>query len=255
MCKTHYLDRMETDEIAKLVDEVVNVPSEKLLSTEIVRDEQYYQVTRKLEITLDDGEQIFTNDYYELTDYDIEIYDYSTLKDMSKKWRKVMFQKFGNTYAQTFLTGEKPDMSNTIPVNVIVSDSAKLPKYAHATDAGIDLCAQQNVTIPPHETMLVPTGVAFELPEDCVGMLCIRSSVALKQGICLANGVGIIDSGYRDEVKAALHNMTDHEVEIHAQDRICQLVVTRFVPIDCHPTATLSDSDRGLGGFGSTGKK
>lgn len=138
-------------------------------------------------------------------------------------------------------------------LNVHLTDDAPLPKHPKAGDAGLDLTARETVTIQPHETYLMPTGVAVEIPFGYVGLLCPRSGMAVKRGINLANCVGIIDAGYRDQIKAGLHNMTDKPVEIKRDERVCQLVIVKFESIVCNDVETLSETERGKSGFGSTG--
>lgn len=132
--------------------------------------------------------------------------------------------------------------------------SSDVPSYAHDSDAGADLTAAEPATLRPGERALVPTGVAIAIPDGHVGFVVPRSGLAVRHGISIVNSPGTIDSGYRGEIKVALVN-TDHETTFHisAGDRIAQLVIqeyvkARFVPVDALPT-----TQRGDGGFGSTG--
>lgn len=130
-----------------------------------------------------------------------------------------------------------------------------LPAYAHPGDAGADLVAREDATIAPAGgRAIVPTGIALAIPDGYAGFVLPRSGLAARHGITCLNTPGLIDAGYRDEVRIILVN-TDPAEEYHVRrgDRIAQLVIqpverTAFVPVD-----DLGDSARGLGGFGSTG--
>ena len=128
-----------------------------------------------------------------------------------------------------------------------------LPEFAHPGDAGADLTASESVTIEPGERALVPTGLAVAIPEGFAGFVLPRSGLAIRSGITVINAPGLIDSGYRGELRVGLVNLGDSVFVIEAGDRIAQLVimaVTRpeFVEVD-----DLDETLRGSGGFGSTG--
>lgn len=142
-------------------------------------------------------------------------------------------------------------MSDSVEV-LIQSDY--LPTYAHPGDAGADLVSTESITLQPGERATVGTGVSIALPEGYVCFVVPRSGLAFKHGITIVNAPGTVDAGYRGEIKVALLN-TDAELPftIAAGDRIAQMIVmpvshARFVPV-----AELPGSDRGEGGFGSTG--
>ena len=139
-------------------------------------------------------------------------------------------------------------------VRVKLTDGAPLPKHAKLGDAGLDLTARDSVRIAPHETVMVGTGVAAEIPEGHVGLCFPRSGLASKRGINLANCVGVIDSGYRGEIKAPLHNISNHPEHIAEGERVFQLVIVPFVTCECVEVDELSDTERGDGGFGSSGR-
>lgn len=138
-------------------------------------------------------------------------------------------------------------------LNVKLSDGAPLPRHAKPGDAGLDLTSRESVSIAPFETAMVGTGVSVEIPEGFVGLCFPRSGLASKRGVNLANCVGVIDSGYRGEVKAPLHNITSRIQRVERGERVFQLVVVPFAPCECVEVDELSDTDRGAGGFGSTG--
>ena len=133
---------------------------------------------------------------------------------------------------------------------------AKLPTYGSAEAAGADLyaCIEAPVTVGPGETVFVPTGLAMELPSHYVGLIYARSGLACKRGLAPANKVGVIDSDYRGEFIVALHNHGSEAQTIENGERIAQLVITPVITPCYQETETLSQSERGEGGFGSTGK-
>lgn len=139
-------------------------------------------------------------------------------------------------------------------VPVVLSAPDQLPSYALPGDAGADLRCTSDVTLTPGERMLVPTGVRLALPDGHVGMVTPRSGLAARQGLSIVNAPGIIDSGYRGEIKVCLVNLDPaSDIMLQAGDRIAQLVVVPFVRANFIPTDQLDETDRGEGGHGSTG--
>ena len=137
-----------------------------------------------------------------------------------------------------------------------VRPNARLPVYGTEFSAGADLCAclDAPVTLAPNETRLIPIGIAAELPEGYVGLVFARSGLATKRGLAPANKVGVIDSDYRGEFMIALHNHGAESRRVANGDRIAQLVVTPVIQPVYFETDTLDETERGTGGFGSTGK-
>lgn len=137
-----------------------------------------------------------------------------------------------------------------------LSDLAITPTKGSAAAAGYDLYAaiKENVTIPAHGTEKISTEIALELPEGTFGAIFARSGLATKQGLRPANCVGVVDSDYRGSVIVALHNDTDTEKIVEPKERIAQLVVMPYVSFDLKEVDDLSETERGNGGFGSTGK-
>ena len=133
---------------------------------------------------------------------------------------------------------------------------ACLPTYGSAQSAGADLyaCLDQPVEIAPGKTAFIPTGLSMELPQGYVGLIYARSGLACKQDLAPANKVGVIDSDYRGEFIVALHNHGSEVRTVGSGDRIAQLVITPVLAPVFQETDSLSDSQRGAGGFGSTGK-
>jgi dUTP pyrophosphatase len=137
-----------------------------------------------------------------------------------------------------------------------VLEGAKLPTYGSAWAAGADLyaCLEEAVTIQPGETVFIPTGIALEVPQGCAGLIYARSSMGAKRGLAPANKVGVIDSDYRGQVMVALHNHSALPQTVEPQERIAQLLITPVFTPGFVETEELSDTQRGAGGFGSTGK-
>lgn len=132
-----------------------------------------------------------------------------------------------------------------------------LPERRHSGDAGFDCRARVDgqVTIVPGARVKVPLGFRMELPAGKVGLLFARSGLAAEDGIEMANGVGVVDSGYRGEVCALLHNISRKPFVVSNGDRVCQLVVMDFPDVRMVAGAVHEDRERGTGGFGSTGTK
>lgn len=144
-------------------------------------------------------------------------------------------------------------MSATLPVRIL-ADGARLPTRAHDGDAGLDLYASEAVVIRPGERASVGTGIAIELPEGHAGLVLPRSGLAARHGIALVNAPGLIDAGYRGEVRVLLLNTDrDQPFEVAPGDRIAQLLVTRFAEVAPVAAVELAATQRGDGGFGSSG--
>lgn len=128
------------------------------------------------------------------------------------------------------------------------------PQYARPGDAGADLLAAEAVTLQPGERALVGTGVRVALPHGTVGMVTPRSGLAARAGLSIVNAPGIIDSGYRGEIKVCLINLDPHvPIRINEGDRVAQLVVVPVISAEFMPVDGLDETERGAGGYGSTG--
>ena len=138
-----------------------------------------------------------------------------------------------------------------------LNDLAKVPTRGSEYAAGYDLYAatDKEISLFPHTTQLIGTGLAFELPDGYFGAVYARSGLASKKGLRPANCVGVVDSDYRGEVMVALHNDSDHIMTIDAGERIAQLVLMPYVNMTFEQVEELNTTDRGEGGFGSTGNK
>lgn len=130
-------------------------------------------------------------------------------------------------------------------------ESAKMPSYAHDTDAGMDIYAAEAVAIAPGERALVPTGIAVAIPDGYVGLVWDKSGVATKRGIKTI--AGVVDAGYRGEVKIGLLNTSDEPQQFAAGEKIAQMLIQRVEHPELIEVDELDDTDRGAGGFGSTG--
>lgn len=137
-----------------------------------------------------------------------------------------------------------------------LTETAILPERGSAYAAGYDLFADvaDNVEIIPHETKMIGTGLAMEIPEGYFGGIFARSGLSSKEGLRPANCVGVVDADYRGEVKVALHNDGEVVREVKAGQKIAQLVVVPFLGVEFDEVEELSETVRGVGGFGSTGK-
>ena len=143
------------------------------------------------------------------------------------------------------------------PVRVkILKEGAKLPAYGSAEAAGADLyaCLDEAVTIQPGKTVLIPTGIALEVPKGCAGLIYARSGIAVKRGLAPANKVGVIDSDYRGEILVALLNHGSCDQVVENGERIAQFVITPVLQPAYEAVDSLTDTERDAGGFGSTGK-
>ena len=134
-------------------------------------------------------------------------------------------------------------------------EEAALPERKTPGSAGYDLCAciAGDFTIEPGELVILPTGLAAEIPEGCAGMIFTRSGLGVKHGITVSNGVGVIDSDYRGEIHVGLRNNSQIAYTVSPGERIAQLIVIPVCLPEVVETEELSETERGAGGFGSTG--
>lgn len=143
------------------------------------------------------------------------------------------------------------------PLSPLVGTSIPLPRFATGGAACMDLCAciESPLTLAAGQRALVPTGIAIALPSaDYVALVFARSGLGIKKGVCLSNGVGVIDSDYRGEIGVGLVNLGDEPYTVQPGDRIAQLMVVPVVQPTINVVDELDETDRGAGGFGSTGR-
>ena len=137
-----------------------------------------------------------------------------------------------------------------------INTEATLPTYGTEFSAGADLYnLNESVTVAPGKTVIIHTGITLEIPQGYCGLIYARSGLATKRGLAPANKVGVIDADYRGEIMVALHNHSDKEQTVEAKERVAQLVIAPFLKADFELAEELSDTERGEGGFGSTGSK
>ena len=147
-------------------------------------------------------------------------------------------------------------MNNTIVKIKKMNESAIIPTRGSDAAAGYDLYAildKEQLAIAPHSTVMIDTGLAFALPDNTFGAIFARSGLASKKGLRPGNCVGVIDSDYRGSVKVALHNDSNKFQVITANERVAQLVILPYVPVEFEEVNELDETNRGENGFGSTG--
>lgn len=146
-------------------------------------------------------------------------------------------------------------MAEILKIDLKLLDSGMAPpSYSHATDAGADLCSAIDFVLEPFERKVVPTGIAIALPVGCAGFVHPRSGLSSRHGVTVINAPGTIDAGYRGEIKVPLINLDARTpLRVSRGDRIAQLVIQEIKQADFTLVESLDDSDRGAGGFGSTG--
>lgn len=144
-----------------------------------------------------------------------------------------------------------------IRVSKIMGDTIPLPRYTTPGSAGLDLpaCVKQPIVVQPGERIMIPTGIAIEIPEKHIaGLVFPRSGLAARHGITLANCVGVIDSDYKGEIVIAVLNQGKSEYTINPGERIAQLVFVPVYQVNLEEAEELQNTERGSGGFGSTGR-
>ena len=140
---------------------------------------------------------------------------------------------------------------NTKKMRIVLDDSAYMPVRGHKTDAGLDIKTPKDVTVPAKGSVIVDTGVHIELPPNTVGMLKSKSGLNVKYGI---TSEGVIDVGYTGSIVAKLYNHSETHVILKKGNKITQLVIIPIVPVELEQVSELMATERGSGGFGSTGR-
>lgn len=159
-----------------------------------------------------------------------------------------------NFVKNVFVGPEHPEFFGVrVKVQKVHKDS-KIPTYAHTDDACCDLYSIEDITVPVDGFRLVPTGIAIEIPTGWEVQVRPRSGLALKHGISVNNSPGTVDAQYRNEIKVLLINHGDKPFNVKKGDRIAQMCIKPVYKMDFVEVNKLSDSERGLGGWGSTGK-
>lgn len=163
--------------------------------------------------------------------------------------------RFPRWHRQALSTRVLPVVANIVPVQLKVLDPGlPLPGYGHSGDAGCDLIAAEDFVLQPGERRRVPTGIALAIPEGYAGFIHPRSGLSSKAGVTVINAPGTVDAGYRGEIQVPLVNLDpDTSAAISRGDRIAQLVIQEVCRAEFEIVDTLSSTDRGSSGFGSTG--
>lgn len=137
----------------------------------------------------------------------------------------------------------------------ILDDNLPVPKYSHEGDAGLDIYSTIDCILKPFERKMIPTGIKISIPSGYAGFIQPKSGLAAKKGLGMINSPGLIDSGYRGEIKVILINLDPQKnIEIKKCNKICQLVIQKIEKVDLKVVKNLDDTGRGEGGFGSTGE-
>ena len=138
----------------------------------------------------------------------------------------------------------------------LLRPGARIPTYGTEASAGADLyaCMQDKVEVGPGQSVMIPTGIAMEIPKGYAGLVFARSSMGAKRGLAPANKVGVIDSDYRGEIRVVLHNHSGESQSVEPGERVAQLLIVPVFTPGFQEAEKLSDTSRGAGGFGSTGK-
>ena len=136
----------------------------------------------------------------------------------------------------------------------LMNENAVIPTKGSKYAAGLDLYSTDDYCIWTGDTIMIDTGIAVEIPKGYFGAVFARSGLATKRNLALANGVGVVDCDYRNTIKVPLHNLGQGRQWIKKGDRIAQLVIVSYVPVDLEIVDELSETERGMGGFGSTGR-
>lgn len=145
-------------------------------------------------------------------------------------------------------------MSNLVLPIKRLDPSVELPRYAYCGDAGLDIHSNEDIVLKPYERAMVSTGLAIAIPDGYAGFMQPRSGLAAKQGLTVLNTPGLIDAHYRGELKIIIINLDkEHSVSIRKGDRIAQLVIQAVPQVELNEVDDLGDTDRGQGGFGSSG--
>jgi dUTP pyrophosphatase len=144
-------------------------------------------------------------------------------------------------------------LTDTLEIRLLQPDAVP-PSRSRSGDAGYDLRATERVSIPPQGRRLVGTGVAVALPEGVAGLVTPRSGLAIEHGLTLLNAPGLIDPNYRGEIKVILHNTSERRYTVEIGDRIAQLLLVPYWAPELEVVETLPASERGAGGFGSSGR-
>lgn len=250
-----FLDLIPTDfkedynELLKLPDEKFSAAVKNIKEVlETVFKDPSYQETVLSTIRTSGGNKDFSADKEALSEY-IERVKTSTLSQSKKDFIELFLT---NVIMVTSELVEVPRQRIEVEIKKL-SENAKLPEYAHLTDAGADIFALEDTYLKPNETKLVKTGIAVAIPIGYEIQIRPRSGLSLKTPLRVANAPGTIDTDYRGEVCVIMWNSGNEAVKIEAGDKIAQMVINEVPMIKWKEVTELSSTERGAGGFGSTG--
>lgn len=189
-----------------------------------------------------------------VNDFKAAVKDYIEVLQPSEK-KKQVFDSIFDLFYELFDSVLEHYLSYDIVLPITLEEGAQVPTYAHETDAAADLYAADTITIPAHSlSTMVRTGVHIALPEGWMAIIEPRSSIGAKTPLRLSNAQGIIDSGYRGQLGVLYDNLSNSDYTINAGDRIAQLMIRPTYKFKADVVPFLSETDRGEGGFGSSGK-
>ena len=140
-------------------------------------------------------------------------------------------------------------------IKIVLKDGTEFPYYETEGSAGMDLRATERMVLLPNQEKMVGSGICIEIPKGYFGLVCSRSGLSHREGLVIGSGVGVIDSDYRGEIKLPMKNHDDTVHIIDKGDRVAQLIIVPYEKVNLIQTDTIGDTERGVGGFGSTGRK
>ena len=241
--------RKDYNELFKLSDEKFPIAIKNIKEVlETVFKDPGYQETVLSTIRTSGGDKDFLADKEALNKY-IERVKASTLSQSKKDFIELFLT---NVIMVTSELVEVPRRRIEVEIKKL-SENAKLPEYAHLTDAGADIFALEHTYLKPNETKLVKTGIAVAIPVGYEIQIRPRSGLSLKTPLRVANAPGTVDADYRGEVCVIMWNSSNESVEINAGDKIAQMVISEVPMIKWKEVKELSSTERGTAGFGSTG--
>lgn len=241
--------REDYNELFKLPDEKFSAAVKNIKEVlETVFKDPSYQETVLSTIRTSGGNKDFLADKEVLNKY-IEKVKVSTLSQSKKDFIELFLT---NVIMVTTELVEVPRRRIEVEIKKL-SENAKLPEYAHLTDAGADIFALEHTYLKPNETKLVKTGIAVAIPVGYEIQIRPRSGLSLKTSLRVANAPGTVDADYRGEICVIMWNSSNESVEINAGDKIAQMVINEVPMIKWKEVTELSSTERGTGGFGSTG--
>lgn len=252
-----FLDLTPLDkEIKKDYNKLLNLPDEKFkVAVAKIRDtfdavfkDPSYQDTVLSTIRTTGVDEDFGADMSILREY----LDRVKESDLSQEKKDFIDYFLTNAIMAVTELVEVPRRRIEVEINKL-SEDAKLPEYAHLTDAGADIFALEHTYLKPNETKLVKTGIAVAIPVGYEIQIRPRSGLSLKTPLRIANAPGTVDADYRGEVCVIMWNSSNETVEINAGDKIAQMVINEVPMIKWKEVTELSSTERGTGGFGSTG--